>query len=59
MFYIPHKDSNYSRILGLDHDDPFTNLCQNILVFEKLGKVLIMGDFNVRGGKYQNMDISK
>ena len=40
-------------------DDPFTYLCQDILVFEKLGKVLIMGDFNARVGKYQNTRISE
>ena len=40
-------------------DDPFTYLCQDILVFEKLGKVLIMGDFNARVRKYQNIEISK
>ena len=27
--------------------------------FQKLGKVLIMGDFNARVGKYQNMEIPK
>ena len=45
--YIPHKDSNsYSRF-GLDCDNPLnTELCHDILSFEKLDEVLIMGDFN-------------
>ena len=41
----------------MERDDPFTNLCQDILVFEKLGKVLIMGDFNARVGKYHNVEL--
>ena len=54
---IPHKESNYYGRFGLERDNPFTGFCQDILVFEKLGKVLITGDFNARVGKYQNMDI--
>ena len=54
--YIPHKDSNYYSRFGLDCDDPFTELCHDILSFEKLGKVLIMGDFNARVGNFQNVE---
>ena len=56
---IPHKESNHYSRFGLEHDNPFKGFCQDILVFKKLGKVLFMGDFNARVGKYQNMDISK
>ena len=54
--YIPHRESNYYSVFGLDHNDPFVDLCQDILSFEKLGKVLIVGDLNARVGNYQNMD---
>ena len=54
--YNPHKDSNYYSRFGLDCDDLFTELCHDILSFEKLGKVLIMGDFNARGGNFQNVE---
>ena len=54
---IPHKESNYYSRFVVERDDPFTNLCQDILVFEKLGKVLIMGDFNARVGKYHNVEL--
>ena len=54
---ILHKESNYYGRFGLERDNPFTGFCQDILVFKKLGKV-IMGDFNARVGKYQNMEIS-
>ena len=53
------KDSNYYNTFGLERDDHVANLCQDKIVFEKLGKVLIMGDFNARVEKYQNMEISK
>ena len=53
------KDSNYYNTFGLERDDHVANLCQDKIVFEKLGKVLIMGDFNVRVGKYENMEISE
>ena len=53
------KDSNYYNTFGLERDDHVANLCQDKIVFEKLGKVLIMGDFNARVGKYQNMEISE
>ena len=43
--YITNKELNYYSRFGLERDDPFIDLCQDILVFEKLGKVLIMGDF--------------
>ena len=32
--YIPHKDSNYYSRFGLDCDDPFTELCHDIISFE-------------------------
>ena len=51
--YIPHKDSNYYSRFRLDCDDPFTEFCHDILSFEKLGKVLIMGDFNARVRNFQ------
>ena len=55
-FLIKNQTTNYSRF-GLEHDDPFTNLCQDILNFEKLSKVLIMGEFNARVRIYQNTNI--
>ena len=57
--YIPHKDPNYYSRFGLDCDDPFTELCHDILSFEKLGKVLNMGDFNARFGNFQMRRHSK
>ena len=41
----------------MECDDPFTDLCLDILVFEKHVKVFILGDFNARVGKYQNTEI--
>ena len=42
-------------IVDLDHDDPFIDLCQAIPFSKKLGKELIMGYFNARLCKYQNI----
>ena len=61
------KELSSQIVVGVEHDSrfelecdsPFTDLCQDILVLEKLGKVLIMGDFNVRVGKYQNMELAE
>ena len=32
--YIPHKDSKYYSRFRLDCDDPFTELCHDIISFE-------------------------
>ena len=57
--YIPHKESNYYNKFGLQHDDPFPYLCRDILVFERLGKLLIVENFNATVGKIKNMEISR
>ena len=55
--YILHKElKNYNRF-GLDGDEPFIDLHKNIPISKKLDKVLIMGNFNARVGKYQHMEI--
>ena len=41
----------------LDHDDPFSDVHADILTYEKIGKVLVMGDFNARVGTLQNLEV--
>ena len=41
----------------LDRDDPFSNMCDDILTYEKIGKVLVVGHFNTRVVTYQNAAI--
>ena len=55
--YTGHRDSNYYNLHELDHDDHFSNICVDILIYEKIGKVLVVGDFNARVGTYQNMKV--
>ena len=53
--YIPHRESNYYNLYELHHDYPFSNVCDYILTYEKIGKVLVMIDFRV--GTYQNIEV--
>ena len=49
--YIPHRESNYYKLNKLVCDDPFSYVCVvNILTYEKINKLLVMGDFNARVG---------
>ena len=43
--------------MRLDRDDPFSNMCDDILTYEKIGKVLVVGHFNTRVVTYQNAAI--
>ena len=54
----PHIEFNYNNLYELDHDDLFAYVCDNILTYENIGKVLVMGDFNVRLGTYQNVEVN-
>ena len=51
---IPHSESNYYNLYELDLDYPFLYVCVDILPYEKIGKLLVMGDFKV--GTYQNVE---
>ena len=52
--YIPHKESNFYALYELDYDDISQICVSNILTYEKIRKVLIVGDFNARVGTYQH-----
>ena len=56
--YIPHRESNYTYFYELDCNDPFSDVCVDILTYEKIGKVLVLGDFNARVGTYQNVEVN-
>ena len=56
---ILHRESNYYDLYELDRDDHFSNICVDILIYEKIGKVLVVGDFSVRVTTYQNVEVDK
>ena len=56
--YIPHEESTTIVYLGWNVMILSRTYLKTYLFFEELGKVLNMGDFNVRIGKYQNMEIA-
>ena len=56
--YLPHRELNYYNLYVLDRDDPFADVCVDILTYEKIGKVLVLGDFNARVGTYQNVEVN-
>ena len=56
--YIPHRESNYYNLYELDRHDPLFDVCVDILTYEKIGKVLVLGDFNARVGTYQNVEVN-
>ena len=50
MWYVItllHRESNYYNLYELDYDD----MCANIHTYEKIGEVLVVGDFNSRVGR--------
>ena len=56
--YIHHKESNFYALYELDYDDISQICVSNILTYEKIRKVLIVGDFNARVGTYQNVEVN-
>ena len=54
--YMHLRESNYYNLYELDRHDPLFDVCVDILTYEKIGKVLVLGDFNARVGTYQNVE---
>ena len=50
--YIPHRESKYHKLYGIDCDDPFSDVCADILT------VLVVGDCNARVETCQNVEVS-
>ena len=42
--YTSHRESNYYNLHELDHDDPFSDVYADILIYKKIGKVIVVGD---------------
>ena len=53
--YIPHRESNYYKLYKLDSDDPCLNACADNITYVKIGKMLVVGDFNAESWTYQNV----
>ena len=53
--YIPPKNSK-SKSLLVNTLDPFAEMQKDISRFEKLGKIILMGDFNARKGNLSDLN---
>ena len=54
---IPDRESNYNDLYELHHDYHFSNIFVDILIYEKIGKMLVVGDFSARVTTYQNVEV--
>ena len=48
------RESNYYNLHELDHHDPLSNLCVDILTYDKIENVLVVGGSNARDLTNQN-----